>query len=321
MSSYHPPLRPTPPKAWEAVRPRTITPAAVPAVRLDDELVFPLSPAETTAHVRAALDEDQAFHDVSTIATVVSTRHVRGAIVARRDGVICGVPLAVEAFRQLDPSITIRVEAEDGTRVKKGAQVLHLSGHARGMLSAERTALNYMQRLSGVATLTCRFVDAIKGTGAVILDTRKTTPHYRKLEKHAVRAGGGTNHRLDLRSGVLIKDNHLSAIGGDMAMAVERSRALALPGTMIQVECDTLEQVDAALEAGADCILFDNMPLATLREAVARCSGRSVRTEASGGVTFDTVRAIAETGVQRISVGALTHSATALDLALDFEGL
>ena len=320
MSDYHPPLRPTPPRAWEAVKPRTITPLGVPAVRAEGSLVFPLSPAETTAHVRAALDEDQAFHDVSTLATVVSTRHVRAAIVARRDGVICGIPLAVEAFRQLDPSITIRVEAEDGTRVKKGTQVLHLSGHARGILSAERTALNYMQRLSGVATLTCRFVDAIKGTGAVILDTRKTTPHYRKLEKYAVRTGGGTNHRMDLRSGVLIKDNHLSAIGGDMAAAVTRSRALAMPGTMVQVECDTLEQVDAALAAGADCILFDNMPLPMLRDAVARCAGRA-RTEASGGVTFDTVRAIAETGVQRISVGALTHSATALDLALDFEGL
>ena len=321
MSDYHPPLRPTPPKAWEVVRPRTITPLGTPAAaRADGGLVFPLSGAETAAHVRAALEEDQAFHDVSTLATVVSTRHVRSAIVARRDGVICGVSLAVEAFRQLDASITIRVDAEDGTRVKKGARVLHLSGHARGMLSAERTALNYMQRLSGVATLTRRFVDTIKGTGAVILDTRKTTPHYRKLEKYAVRAGGGTNHRMDLRSGVLIKDNHLSAIGGDMAAAVTRARALAMPGTMIQVECDTLEQVDAALRAGAECILFDNMPLETLREAVARCAGRTL-TEASGGVTFDTVRAIAETGVQRISVGALTHSATALDLALDFEGL
>ncbi|MEO7520772.1 MAG: carboxylating nicotinate-nucleotide diphosphorylase [Gemmatimonas sp.] len=321
MSDYHPPLRPTPPRAWDVTRPRTITPLGVTAaVRPERSLQFPLSPADTTAHVRGALDEDHAFHDVSTLATVVSSRHVRGAIVARGDGVICGVPLAIEAFRQLDSSITIRVEAEDGTRVTKGDQVLHLSGHARGMLSAERTALNYMQRLSGVATLTCRFVDAITGTRAVILDTRKTTPHYRKLEKYAVRAGGGTNHRMDLRSGVLIKDNHLAAIGSDMTSAVSRARALAMPGTPIQVECDTLEQVDAALLAGADCILFDNMPLDRLREAVARCEGRA-RTEASGGVTFDTVRAIAETGVQRISIGALTHSANALDLALDFEGL
>jgi len=321
MSDYHPPLRPTPPRSWEVVKPRTITPLGVPAVTGGTQpMAFPLSAAETTAHVRAALDEDQAFHDVSTLATVVSSRHVRGAIVARRDGVIAGIPLAVEAFRQLDTSITIRVEAEDGTRVRRGDRLLTLSGHARGMLSGERTALNYMQRLSGVATLTCRFVDAIKGTNAVILDTRKTTPHYRKLEKYAVRAGGGTNHRMDLRSGVLIKDNHLAAIGGDMAQAVSRARGLAQPGTSIQVECDTLQQVDAALAAGADCILLDNMPLEMLRAAVEQCRGRAT-TEASGGVTFDTVRAIAETGVQRISVGALTHSAPALDLALDFEGL
>lgn len=320
MSEYHPPLRPTPPHAWPVVKPRTITPLGVPAVPSDKSRVFPLSPTETTAHVRVALDEDQAFHDVSTLATVVSTRHVRGAIVARRDGMIAGIPLAVEAFRQLDASITIRIETEDGTRVKKGDRLLHLSGHARGMLSAERTALNYMQRLSGVATLTCRFVDAIKGTGALILDTRKTTPHYRALEKYAVRVGGGTNHRMDLRSGVLIKDNHLAAIGGDMAMAVSRARALAYPGTPIQVECDTLSQIEAALAAGADCVLFDNMPLDMIRDAVALCKNRAI-TEASGGVTFDTVRAIAETGVQRISVGALTHSAPALDLALDFEGL
>ena len=283
-------------------------------------ITFPLTPAELTAHVRAALDEDQAFQDISTIATVVSTRHVRAAIVARGSGVIAGIPLAIEAFRQLDAGITIRVDAEDGTRVKKGDSVLQLSGHARGMLSAERTALNYMQRLSGVATYTCRFVDAIKGTRATILDTRKTTPHYRKLEKYAVRCGGGTNHRMDLRSGVLIKDNHLAALGGDINAAVERARALAEPGTHIQVECDNLGQVESALAAGADCILLDNMALETLREAVELCRGRAI-TEASGGVRLETVRAIAETGVDRISAGAITHSAPALDLALDFEGM
>ena len=283
-------------------------------------ITFPLTPAELTAHVRAALDEDQAFQDISTIATVVSTRHVRAAIVARGSGVIAGIPLAIEAFRQLDAGITIRVDAEDGTRVKKGDSVLQLSGHARGMLSAERTALNYMQRLSGVATYTCRFVDAIKGTRATILDTRKTTPHYRKLEKYAVRCGGGTNHRMDLLSGVLIKDNHLAALGGDINAAVERARALAEPGTHIQVECDNLGQVESALAAGADCILLDNMALETLREAVELCRGRAI-TEASGGVRLETVRAIAETGVDRISAGAITHSAPALDLALDFEGM
>lgn len=319
MNSFHPPLRPTPPTAQAAVSPRTITPLDVRAVTRSP-LAFPLSADDTRERVRVALLEDEAFNDVSTIATVMSTRHVRSAIVARRDGVIAGVPLAIEAFRQLDPSITIRVEAEDGMKVRAGATVLALTGHARGMLSAERTALNYLQHLSGIATLTCKFVEAVAGTAAQILDTRKTTPGWRTLEKYAVRAGGGTNHRFDLRSGVLIKDNHLAAISGDIAMAVTRARQLAMPGTPIQVECDTLDQVDAAIAAGADWVLLDNMAIDTLREAVVRCKGRVI-TEASGGVHLDTVRQIAETGVDRISVGAITHSAPALDLGLDFDGL
>jgi nicotinate-nucleotide pyrophosphorylase (carboxylating) len=319
MSAFHPPLRPTPPQGIPLSAPRTITPLGTPAVSASG-LVFPLSAAEITEQVRAALQEDEAFNDVSTLATVVSTRHVRSAVVARRDGVIAGIPMAIEAFQQLDHSVTIRVEAEDGQRVRAGDTILGLTGHARGMLAAERTALNYLQHLSGIATLTRRFVDAIKGTRAQILDTRKTTPGWRKLEKYAVRAGGGTNHRFDLRSGVLIKDNHLAAIGGDIAMAVSRARHLALPGTPVQVECDTLDQVDAALAAGADWVLLDNMSLDLLREAVRRCAGRAI-TEASGGVTLDTVRAVAETGVERISIGALTHSAPALDLGLDFDGL
>lgn len=322
MSEYHPPLRPTPPRAWEVIKPRTITPLDTPAVRMvaGKPLAFPLSPEQLQQVVRIALDEDQAFNDVSTLATVVSTRHVRGTLVARRDGVIAGIPLAVEAFRQLDSAVTIRVDAEDGMRVARGATLLHLTGHARGMLSAERTALNFLQHLSGIATLTSSFVSLVKGTDAQIVDTRKTTPGWRALEKYAVRAGGGVNHRLDLRSGVLIKDNHLAAIGGDMAAAVNRARALAAPGTPIQVECDTLEQVDAALAAHADWILLDNMSLEMLQAAVSKCKGRAI-TEASGGISQDTVRRIAETGVDRISVGALTHSAPALDLALDFDGI
>lgn len=318
MSDYHPPLRPTPPRGL-AVQPRTITPLDTTVVRRGPH-GFPLSPQDTTAVVKQALDEDQAFNDISTLATVVSTRHVRAGIVARRDGVICGVPLACEAFMQLDPSITIRVEAEDSAHVKKGDVLLSLSGHARGILSAERVALNYMQRLSGIATLTARYVDAVAGTEARILDTRKTTPGWRRLEKYAVRMGGGLNHRMDLRSGVLIKDNHLAAVGGDIALAVTRARGLARKGTPIQVECDNLEQLDQAIEAGADSVLLDNMSLEMLRAAVERCRGR-VKTEASGGVTLDTVRRIAETGVDRISVGALTHSPPALDVALDFDGL
>ncbi len=322
MSDYHPPLRPTPPRAWEAVRPRTITPSDVPVIPppANNALEFPLTPDELRAHVRAALDEDQAQNDVSTLATVVSTRHVRSTLVARREGVIAGGALAAEAFRQMDAGITVRIDAEDGTRVAAGAPVMHLTGNARGMLSAERVALNYLQHLSGIATLTATFVALVKGTSAQILDTRKTLPGWRALQKYAVRAGGGLNHRMDLRNGVLIKDNHLAAIGGDIAAAVSRSRALALPGTPVQVECESLEQVDQALAAGADWILLDNMPLPMLRDAVARCTGKSV-TEASGGITATTVRDIAETGVDRISIGALTHSAPALDLALDFEGI
>ncbi|WP_411282064.1 carboxylating nicotinate-nucleotide diphosphorylase [Gemmatimonas sp.] len=319
MSAFHPPLRSTPPSGQLAMTPRTITPLGPRAVP-PSALAFPLSDAEVTAQVRVALLEDQAFNDVSTLATVVSSRHVRSAIVARRDGVIAGVPLAIEAFRQLDSAVTIRVEAEDGTRVKAGEIVMHINGHARGMLSAERTALNYLQHLSGIATLTCRFVDAVAGTPVQILDTRKTTPGWRAIEKYAVRAGGGANHRMDLRTGVLIKDNHLAAIGGDIAMAVLRARGLAMSGTAIEVECDTLEQVSAAVAAGADWVLLDNMSLEQLREAVEQCRGQVI-TEASGGVTLDTVRRIAETGVDRISVGALTHSAPALDLGLDFDGL
>ena len=283
-------------------------------------IAFPLDAATTEALVRAALDEDAAFHDVSTLATVRSDRHVRALLVARRDGVIAGTALAAAAFHVLDPHVAVRVDAPDGTAVRAGDVVLHLNGHARALLSAERVALNYLQRLSGVATLTARFVQAVAGTGARILDTRKTTPGWRRLEKYAVACGGGENHRLDLRRAVLIKDNHLAAIGGDVAVAVERARAIAAPGTFVQVECDTLDQVDAALAAQADSVLLDNMTLDQLRDAVARCRGRAI-TEASGGVTLDTVRAIAACGVDRISVGALTHSAPALDLALDFDGL
>lgn len=322
MSDYHPPLRPTPPRAWEVVKPRTITPLDTPAIHPTsvNPLSFPLTPDEVRALVATALSEDQAQNDVSTLATVISTRHVRSTLVARREGVIAGVALAVEAFRQLDPHITIRVDAEDGTRVSKGAPVLHLTGSARGMLSAERVALNFLQHLSGIATLTASYVDLVRGTNAKILDTRKTLPGWRALQKYAVRAGGGTNHRMDLRSAVLIKDNHLAAIGGDIAAAVARARTLAQPGTPIQVECDTLEQVEAAVAAHAEWILLDNMPLESLKQAVARCKGQAT-TEASGGVSLDSVRRIAETGVDRISIGALTHSAPALDLALDFEGL
>jgi nicotinate-nucleotide pyrophosphorylase (carboxylating) len=186
------------------------------------------------------------------------------------------------------------------------------------LLAAERVALNFMQRLSGIATLTARYVDAVKGTRAKILDTRKTTPGWRLLEKYAVRAGGGTNHRLNLSAAVLIKDNHLAAVDGDVGLAVRRARDLAPAGTKIEVECDRIEQVGAAVEAGADIIMFDNMAPDEMARCVELVRSRAT-TEASGGVSLQTVRAIAQAGVDWISVGALTHSAPALDLALDFE--
>jgi nicotinate-nucleotide pyrophosphorylase (carboxylating) len=214
--------------------------------------------------------------------------------------------------------MSIRVDREDGARVQRGDIVLYLTGHARSLLSAERVALNFLQRMSGIATLTRRFVDAVAGTGTQILDTRKTTPGWRVLEKHAVRCGGGFNHRMDLASAVLIKDNHLAALDGDVALAIRRCREFAPPGTPVQVECDRHAQVIAAIAAGADSLLLDNMRIDQIAECVATAKGHAI-TEVSGGVTLSSVRAIAETGVDRISIGALTHSAPALDLALDFD--
>ena len=298
--------------------PRTITPLSTPTVSSVGMLRFPYAQAELHALVKSALDEDGAFNDLTTIATVVSDRHARGRLVARATGVLCGIPLALEAFRTLDPKVTMRVDCEDGTRLVPGDSVLYLSGHARALLAAERVALNFMQRLSGVASTTARYVHAVRGTNAKILDTRKTTPGWRLLEKYAVRAGGGTNHRLNLSTAVLIKDNHLASVDGDVGLAVRRARDLAPVGTKVEVECDRIEQVQAALEARADIIMLDNMSTAQMKACVDLVDGRAL-TEASGGVNLDSVRAIAETGVDWISVGALTHSAPALDLALDFE--
>src|SRR5574338_227236 len=237
---------PNPSSSGDSFRvPRTVTPMSVPALNYD-RLRFPLTHDQLSSLVRSALEEDQAFNDVTTIATVLSSRRARASLVARQSGCIAGVSLALEAFRLLDPKISMRVDTEDGTRVEKGNTIIYISGHARAMLSAERTALNFMQRLSGIATMTARFVDAVKGTRAKILDTRKTTPGWRKLEKYAVRAGGGVNHRMDLASAVLIKDNHLAALEGDVELAVRRARDLA-PGKPIEVECDNLDQVKAAI--------------------------------------------------------------------------
>ena len=306
------------PRSERRSTPRTITPLSVPALSGDNMLRFPLDQAQLDRLVAAALTEDGAHNDLTTIATILSDRRARATIVVKERGVIAGIPLALEAFRQLDSKVSIRVELEDGAHVTAGSPVLFVTGHARAILSAERVALNFVQRLSGVASLTAQFVEAVKGTRARILDTRKTTPGWRQLEKYAVRAGGGMNHRQDLAAAVLIKDNHLSALDGDVVLAVKRARDLVPNGIKVEVECDTLDQVAKAIEAKADIILLDNMSVARMQEAVAMIAGRAT-VEASGGVTLDTVRKIAETGVDWISVGALTHSARALDLGLDFE--
>lgn len=284
----------------------------------DGPLALPLNDTERQRMVRNALEEDRADDDITTRATILPGRQARASLVARRSGVVCGTALAVETFRQRDSSVAIRVVAPDGRPVDRGNTVLSITGEAFALLSAERVALNFMQRLSGIATFTAQYVNAVRGTGASILDTRKTTPGWRRLEKYAVRCGGGMNHRADLAAAVLIKDNHLAAVDHNIALAVERARAVAPHGTRVEVECEDVAEVSAALRAGADIIMLDNMGLHDMREAVQMIGGRAV-VEASGGVNLQTVRGIAETGVDWISVGALTHSAPALDLALDFE--
>lgn len=298
--------------------PRRVTPLAVTPVQMPDELHFPLLRPAVEKLVHRALVEDGAYTDITTIATVLSNRRARGTLVSRQSGVVAGLPLALEAFRLVDPKASIRIDVEDGMRVEGNHPVLFVTGHAREILSAERVALNFLGRLSGIATLTARYVDAVRGTKVRIVDTRKTTPGWRKLEKYAVRAGGGLNHRMDLATGVLIKDNHLAAVDGDVGLAVRRARDKAPAGMRIEVECERPEQVEAAVAAGADIVMLDNMHITTMRECVQLVNGRAI-VEASGGVTLDTVRAIAMTGVDWISIGALTHSAPSMDMALEFD--
>src|SRR4051812_25028627 len=237
--------------------PRTITPLSVPALSGENMVRFPLDQAQLERTVAAALTEDGAYNDLTTIATILSDRRARATVVAKENGIVAGIPLALEAFRQLDRKVSIRVDLEDGSRVIDGHPILFVTGHARAILSAERVALNFLQRLSGVATATARYVEAVKGTKAKILDTRKTTPGWRQLEKYAVRAGGGVNHRQDLAAAVLIKDNHLSALDGDVVLAIRRARDLVPDGIRVEVECDTLDQVTRAIEGKADIILLD----------------------------------------------------------------
>ncbi len=281
----------------------------------------PLSAQEIRRAVALALAEDIGSGDVTTLAAVPETAKARAVVRAREPLVVAGLALAEAAFHELSSVVQFTRAVEDGHRVAEGQPLLQVAGAARALLSAERVALNFLQRLCGIATLTAQFVDAIKGTRAQILDTRKTTPGWRRLEKYAVACGGGRNHRLGLFDMVLIKDNHLAALRSEspnaIAAAVQRART-KYPELKVEVEADTLVQVDQAVAARADIILLDNMNVLQLRLAVQKCRDRAL-TEASGGVTLAGVRAIAETGVDFISVGALTHSARAVDIGLDFE--
>lgn len=267
--------------------------------------------------VEAALAEDIGSGDWTTRWTIPEETRASARVIAKAHGVLAGIEVAREVFRQVDPMLEIDVRVSDGGGVAPGEEVLRLRGSAWSILSGERVALNFLQRLSGVASLTRQYVDRVEGTGVRILDTRKTTPGLRRLEKAAVRAGGGTNHRAGLYDMVLVKENHIAAAGGITA-AVEAVRRQNAEGLSIEVETTNFDEVQEALAAGVDIILLDNMGSELLRRAVelVRASGQEVRTEASGGIDLDTVRGVAETGVDLISVGALTHSAPALDLSL-----
>lgn len=266
--------------------------------------------------VRRVLAEDLGRGgDVTSAATIAADARFTADMACRQPIVVAGMDVAAAFFRALDPNVHIDFHAKDGDRVDAGSALMRLEGNARAMLSAERSALNTLQHLSGIATLTRQYVDLIDGTGAILLDTRKTIPGLRVLDKYAARMGGAENHRMRLDDGLLIKDNHVAVAGG-VAQAVRAAKA-ANSGLKVQVEVDRIDQIEPALQAGADRLLLDNMPPPVLREAVARVAGR-VSLEASGGVNLDTIRAIAETGVNYISVGRITQSAPAVDIGLDY---
>jgi len=266
--------------------------------------------------VQSVLSEDLGIGgDVTSAATIAADASFNASMNARQAIVVAGLEIAAAFFRTLDVGVEIEIAVKDGDSVPFGSTLMRLSGNARAMLSAERSALNTLQHLSGIATLTRQYVDAIEGTGAVLLDTRKTVPGLRAIDKYAARMGGAQNHRMRLDDGVLIKDNHVAVCGG-VAEAVRRAKA-ANTGLQVQVEVDRIDQIGPALAAGADRLLLDNMDPAQLREAV-RLVGRRVPLEASGGVTLETIRFLAETGVDFISVGRITQSAPAVDIGLDY---
>ena len=264
----------------------------------------------------AALREDVGTGDITTISCIPAENRSEGAFLAKESGVICGLEIAKRVFALVDSSIVFRAQVKDGDRVEKGQYFATVEGPSRSVLTGERVALNFMQRLSGTATATAKAVAEVKGTGARIVDTRKSTPGLRVLEKYAVRVGGGHNHRYNLSDGVLIKDNHISAAGG-IAQAVKAARG-AVPHVMkIEVETETLEQVQQALDAGADIIMLDNMTNELMSQAVKLINGRAI-TEASGNMGEKNLAEVAATGVDVISIGALTHSVKALDISLKF---
>jgi nicotinate-nucleotide pyrophosphorylase (carboxylating) len=275
----------------------------------------PLDPALYRETVRRALAEDLGWGDVTTEATVDASLRAKGIILAKSHCVLAGLDIAAEAFRQLDPGAVFTAARVDGDRCAPGTVVAEVLGSAAAMLTAERTALNFLQRLSGIATMTRQFVDASRGT-ITILDTRKTTPTLRVLEKYAVRAGGATNHRSGLDDGILIKDNHIRLGGGVKAVLVRMKAARhEMP---IEIEAQSLDQVDEAIAAGVDVILLDNLSIDEVKEAVRRIGGRA-KTEISGGVTLERISQLAATGADYVSVGALTHSAPAADLSFELE--
>lgn len=278
--------------------------------------IAPLNPMLIEDVINRTLAEDLGrAGDITTLATIPASARARAVIAARESGVIAGSDLAIAAFRRLDQSIRFDTHIADGAFVSKGDVALAIEGPARAILSAERTALNFMGRLSGIASLTARYVEKVNHTKARIVCTRKTTPGLRAFEKHAVRCGGGFNHRFGLDDAILIKDNHIAVAGG-VINALRAAKAFAGHLVKIEIEVDTLDQLDEVIREGADVVLLDNMTPAQLKDAVARVKGNML-TEASGGVTLESVAAIAESGVDMISVGALTHSARVLDLGLD----
>ncbi|MGI6050786.1 MAG: carboxylating nicotinate-nucleotide diphosphorylase [Acetivibrionales bacterium] len=264
-----------------------------------------------------SLKEDMPMGDITTDSTVPENEVIAARLIAKEDCVIAGTEIFARVFALLDPNVYVERLVNDGDKVLKGTIIMHVSGNSRALLKAERTALNLLQRMSGIATTTRRIVDLLENTSTKIVDTRKTVPGLRYLDKMAVRIGGGTNHRFSLSDGVLIKDNHIKASGG-ITQAVKRARAMIPHTIKIEVETESLDQVKEALEAGAEIIMLDNMTLEKMKEAVDYIEGRAL-TEASGNITDETVEAVAKTGVDLISIGALTHSVKAADISLRFE--